>query len=576
MTKPVMYVGAAIYAPEDPFATAMLVENGTIAWMGTHAAAKSIMSDAMTVVDVEGALIAPAFVDSHAHITETGRHLATLQLDHVRSKQEFLDELSRYAKGLDPKQRVLASGWDETLWNDPASQDSSDADADAGANAAVLPTVAELDRAVGSRPAYVLRRDLHTALASSAALTAAGLEVPSGDLDGAWMSEHEHHALREWALTASDDELRSWQRTALSSFAKTGHALVTEMSAPHVSGCRDLDVLLAVGEEEAQALPSVHAFWAQLVETEAEARALADSFTSNSRYRRLAGLGGDLSMDGSIGAYTAALRHDYADAPGEKGQLLLTPQQVAAHVIACVNAGIPTGFHAIGDAALDTLLEGYRLAAEEVGARAIRQQRHRIEHAEMLDSQHIEAMLEFGLTASVQPRFDELWGHAGDMYEARLGVERAASMNPFGSLSAAGVPLVFGSDAPVTHALPWKTIRAAMHHHDADQTLPARAGFLAHTRAGYRALNIPDPTAGVLRWGAAATFAIWEPSELVVGSADLSRTSFSTDARARTPMLPDLEAASLPECWATVRHGKILWDGKDLHGELHSGSEGLE
>ena len=139
MTKPVMYVGAAIYAPEDPFATAMLVENGTIAWMGTHAAAKSIMSDAMTVVDVEGALIAPAFVDSHAHITETGRHLATLQLDHVRSKQEFLDELSRYAKGLDPKQRVLASGWDETLWDDPGAQDSSDADADADANAAVLP-----------------------------------------------------------------------------------------------------------------------------------------------------------------------------------------------------------------------------------------------------------------------------------------------------------------------------------------------------------------------------------------------------------------------------------------------------
>lgn len=94
MTKPVMYVGAAIYAPEDPFATAMLVEDGTIAWMGTHAAAKTIISDAMTVVDVEGALIAPAFVDSHAHITETGRHLSTLQLDHVRSKTEFLDELS--------------------------------------------------------------------------------------------------------------------------------------------------------------------------------------------------------------------------------------------------------------------------------------------------------------------------------------------------------------------------------------------------------------------------------------------------------------------------------------------------
>ena len=560
MTKQVMYVGAAIYAPEDPFATAMLVEDGTIAWMGTHAAAKAIISDAMTVVDVEGALIAPAFVDSHAHITETGRHLSTLQLDHVRSKTEFLDELSRYAAGLGEKQRVLASGWDETLWDEAACE------GDAGAaDGAALPTVAELDRAVGSRPAYILRRDLHTALASSAALTAAGLDVPSGDLDGAWMSEQEHHALRDWALTASVDELRDWQRRALSSFAQTGHALVTEMAAPHVSGGRDLEVLLATCEQEARAFPSVDAFWAQLVETEEQARELVASFSSNSRYRRLAGIGGDLSMDGSIGAYTAALRQDYADAPGEKGQLLLTPRQVAAHVIACVTAGVSTGFHAIGDAALDALLEGYRLAADVVGARAIRQQRHRIEHAEMLDAAHIETMLDYGLTASVQPRFDELWGHTGDMYEARLGVERAGGMNPFGSLSAAGVPLVFGSDAPVTQAHPWKAIRAAMHHHDAQQTLPARAGFLAHTRAGYRALNSPDPTAGVLRWGASATFAIWEPSELLVGSADQSRTSFSTDARARTPMLPDLDGEKLPECWATLRHGEILWDAQGLH-----------
>ena len=120
------------------------------------------------------------------------------------------------------------------------------------------------------------------------------------------------------------------------------------------------------------------------------------------------------------------------------------------------------GFHAIGDAAIDTVVHGFRIAAATLGVDRIRAARHRIEHAEILDKQLIAAFVEYGIVASVQPAFDRLWGGEHAMYAQRLGVDRSLASNPIGALAGVGVALAFGSDSPVTPLDPWGTIRAAM------------------------------------------------------------------------------------------------------------------
>ena len=73
--------------------------------------------------------------------------------------------------------------------------------------------------------------------------------------------------------------------------------------------------------------------------------------------RRAPSLAGDLSADGSIGSRTAFFREPYADntaaRPDHRGHAYLDAEQVSAHLVACVEAGVQAGFHVIGDAALD-------------------------------------------------------------------------------------------------------------------------------------------------------------------------------------------------------------------------------
>ena len=109
----------------------------------------------------------------------------------------------------------------------------------------------------------------------------------------------------------------------------------------------------------------------------------------------------------------------------------------------------------------------------------------------------------------MQPVFDALWGSDGGMYERRLGRSRMRAMNRFAAVRAAGMPLAFGSDAPVTPLGPRPAIRAATEHHRSDQRLGQEDARIAHSVAGWRAVGIDD--AGTITVGAPAHLAIWAP-----------------------------------------------------------------
>ena len=129
---------------------------------------------------------------------------------------------------------------------------------------------------------------------------------------------------------------------------------------------------------------------------------------------------------------------------------------------------------------------------------------------------------------------------------------------------AAGVPVCFGSDSPVTPLRPWASVRACLQHNNPAEQISARAAFLGHTRAGWRAARYRNPMAGQLVPGAPASFAVWEVEELMVQVADGRVQSWSTDPRARTPLLPALDTGSEPVCLQTVRDGLELYSAGSL------------
>ena len=141
-------------------------------------------------------------------------------------------------------------------------------------------------------------------------------------------------------------------------------------------------------------------------------------------------------------------------------------------------------------------------AAEEVGEAAFRAAGHRVEHLELVPDQAAATLGRLGVVASVQPAFDALWGGDRGLYTDRLGAPRSLASNPFARLAAAGMPLAFGSDAPVTPLAPWEGVRAAVHHHAPGSRVDAATAFAAHTAGGWAAAHRPGRHAHPGRTGA--------------------------------------------------------------------------
>ncbi|TDC68100.1 amidohydrolase, partial [Micromonospora sp. KC606] len=396
MTNPsTLYRGGVLHCPAEPSATALLVRDGRVAWLGVDADAPA----AERVVELDGALVTPGFVDAHVHATDTGLALSGLDVSGVRSAGELLEAVAAFAGGLPADAVVLGHGWDESCWVVPEPPDAG-----------------ELDRAAGGRRVYLSQASIHSALVSRALLAGCPevVSAPGYDVSG-WVRRDAHHVVRAAAFASVSRAQRvAAQRLALGHAASLGIVAVHECGGPEISDEEDFTGLLAVS---GVGLPEVYGYWGEL------------GGAARARQLGAVGAGGDLFADGALGARTAHVSSAYLDGEG-CGHGFLSAEQVRDHLVDCAVHGMQGGFHAIGDAAISTVLAGFAAAAVTLGTDRVRAARHRVEHAELMNKRLIAGFVEFGIVASVQPAFDRLWGGAGRMYESRLGLARSLESNP--------------------------------------------------------------------------------------------------------------------------------------------------
>lgn len=522
-----------VHTAADPEATALAITDGTISWVGgEHAVDTAGRPD--RVVDLAGALVVPGFVDAHVHTLDAGLALTGLDLSAAPSLAECLRAVREYAAA-HPDGLIWGHGWEDTRWPEGRP-----------------PTRAELDAAVGGRPAYLSRIDVHSAQLSTALATAVP-DRPAGWSDTAPVTRLAHAAVRATArdlLTAA--QRRAAHLAFLDACAAHGVVEVHECAADGSSGLADLRALLDLDGP----IP-VRGYLARAVGSAQEARAALAATGAHA-------LGGDLVVDGAIGSRTASLTRPYTDDPGNHGARYLSDEQIVEHLVACTEAGVQAGFHAIGDDAVAAVGRALLAAAQRLGEHAtvrLAACAHRIEHAEMADAEAVAAFARTGAVASMQPMFDAAWGGPDGLYTRRLGPDRAAPMNDFARLAAAGVALAFGSDAPVTPVGPWAAVRAGVHHRTPGSGLSPRGAFTAHTRGGHRAAGRTDREVGTIAPGAPAHLAVVQAGELARPAADPSVARWSTDPRSRVPLLPDLApGVDLPVTLATLVAGRVVFD----------------
>ena len=520
-----IFVGGRVYAPDYPGATAVVSDGSLISFVGSDEAARRAASG-QPEVDLQGRLVTPTFVDAHVHLIQTGQAMTGLALHDATSREDAVARLAAYARRHPDAHVIVGHGWDERRWPEP-----------------VPPTRTELDRAAGGVAVYLARVDVHSAVVSSTLLdqlpdvsSAVGYRA-----DGLLTREAHHVCRGSLDRLFTDQERRSAARTALCAAAAQGVASVHELGGPHLGPKEDLQRVQEVASELGM---GVTAYWGELA---------TEPAIEWARGAGVAGLAGDLCVDGAIGSRTASLCAPYADAD-TRGARYLSEQQINDHVIACTQAGLQAGFHCIGDDAVAAAVSGLRRAAETLGRPRIRAARHRLEHVEMISDSDIVTLAQLGVVASVQPAFDAAWGRPGELYEQRLGPERAGGMNRFGTMAGCAVPLAFGTDAPVTPLAGWATVRAAARHWRSEERLSAADAFDAATRGANWAAFIDN--AGTLAVGALANLAVWD---LTAGALE------------EPGGLPGLDDVPLPTCAATISAGRFIYQSESFGAERAQG-----
>ena len=148
--------------------------------------------------------------------------------------------------------------------------------------------------------------------------------------------------------------------------------------------------------------------------------------------------------DGWLVPRTCALCQDFADTGGP-GTLFCDAPGLARRIQPLAQRGWRIATHAIGDRAVQTVLDAYSLAFDD-DAGAIAAAAPRIEHASVLSAELIDRMADTGVVACIQPSFAVT--DAAELGPA-LGPERAARAYPWAQLARAGVAMLAGTDYPI-------------------------------------------------------------------------------------------------------------------------------
>jgi predicted amidohydrolase YtcJ len=219
-----------------------------------------------------------------------------------------------------------------------------------------------------------------------------------------------------------------------------------------------------------------------------------------------------LFADGSLGSHTASLRMPYQDSPGTRGVPAMKGAVLRELVRKADAAGLQTGIHAIGDAAIEAVIKAFEALPPESS-----HLRHGIIHCQVTDSGLLDRMARRGIVAVVQPVF-----LAHDLYiaEKRLGAARASASYAWGSMERRGVRSAYGTDCPIEHINPMPGIAAAVTRQDSEKGHPP-GGFYPDERidvataidnytAGSAYANFDETRLGRIKEGYLADMALWD------------------------------------------------------------------
>jgi predicted amidohydrolase YtcJ len=436
---------------QDDIVEAIAIKGDKVISTGSNKDVKCLSGSKTIEIDIGGRLVLPGLIDTHTHLESIAEGLINVNLKGARSIDEVLKTIEENVPD-EPSKWVVSSFWH------PFAQ----------LREKRLPTRFEIDKVCPNNPVLLLTVG-HIAIANSRALEIAGIDKSSPDLNGkeigrdpvtgdlsGVLQESAIHLVQRLIPPHNENDLEEKYIEVMSSYNKSGiTSIVTGSTTPrdlkiwkklHSKSIMNLRVNLAfmpTGEEVPQT--SEEEFRSVLNE-------LPLSVPADNNFLSFGFI--KFVLDGGMTLKTAALTEPYPE--GGYGVLTMEQKRLNALVSLCNRSNFRVGIHAVGDKAIDSVLEAYEQASKE---NPIGGKRFILIHGFLMRPDQISRVSQMGILVATQNVF---------MYEkaevtARfLGEVRSSLAIPTRSILNGGVVVTGGSDADVNSFNPFLGIYQAV------------------------------------------------------------------------------------------------------------------
>jgi predicted amidohydrolase YtcJ len=423
----------------DDTAQAVAVKDGKFVHVGSTAEVREFIDQDTQVIDAEGKTVTPGFVESHCHPSLAGLMLHfEADVRNAQSIDEIIDILKRKATRLPKGEWVKGFGYNDQKLTEKRH-----------------PTRWDLDKVSAEHPVFLRRTDGHLAVANSVALKMAGISRATTDPDGGRLdrdaqSEEPNGVLREQAqalvkviippYTVEDfktgilvacDQLAVWGITSFNDAAVAREAMIAYQEL-----LNENKLPLRVG----MMIPGVPLLDFPGYLDELKSLGIQAGFGNE----RLGIYGTKFMCDGSMSGWTAALYEPYANDPDEYGITVISDEALTAGIVEAHKAGLRPVTHAIGDRAIDIVLDAIEKALKE---RPDPDHRMSIEHCSLPSREAVDRMRRLGVLPSSSVGF--LY-ELGPSHILGLGPERIKRYFPHKTYLEKGIISVGNSDWFVT------------------------------------------------------------------------------------------------------------------------------
>lgn len=491
-----LWYNGVIYAGNGQFIEAFAIRDNLILATGTQSEVTSFCEQQQEEIlphDLNGRFVCAGFNDSHMHLLSLGKSLLEVNLaEHTDSREAMIAYLKSCPR---QTQWLCGRGWNQESFQGDKS----------------LPTRYDLDQVSTEIPIYLARACGHIAVVNSKTLSLMGLDASTKQTPDASFDLDEHGEptgiLRENALNWVRPLIPSPSREEIKSMLEAAGRLANSYGITSVQtddfemwdGISFEETLSCYQELQAEGRLHLRINEQCLLPDMGKLRDFLDRgyrtgkppleqsgplpandpCAGNCDRLRIGPL--KLMLDGSLGAGTAYLQEDYADAPGQRGMPLYTQAELNDLISTAHAAGMQIAMHAIGDGAVQMAMDALR-QAQTICPR--KDTRHGIVHCQLTTADQLRAFQELELHAYIQSIFLDA---DAPVVEKRVSHELASTSYQAASYLQNGVSLSNGSDAPIELPHVMAGIQCAVTR----QPLPEKTARQSGTDSGIK--DLPQP-----------------------------------------------------------------------------------